>query len=150
MNRDVLSLRAAAAEASAAGGHARAAEHLEQAVELAPAGIARGEIQLELAHAQAGAGAGRYGHAAESAAEARRSFTESGDVRRAAQAMIVEARYRWHARETGVALELAREAIATLATLGESEDLAEAHAELSRQLAWPTEAKKPHVGASRR
>jgi len=49
--------------------------------------------------------------------------------------MIVEARYRWHARETGVALELAGEAIATLATLGESEDLAEAHAELSRQLA---------------
>ena len=135
MNRDVPSLRAAAAEASAAGGHARAAEHLEQAVELAPAGIARGEIQLELAHALAGAGAGRYGRAAESAAEARRSFTESGDVRGAARAMIVEARYRWHARETALALELAREAIATLATLGESEDLAEAHAELSRQLA---------------
>src|SRR6267378_753613 len=135
MNRDVPSLRAAAAEASAGGAHARAAEHLEQALGLAPAGMTRGEIQLELAHARAGAGAGRYGRAAESAAEARRSFTESGDVRRAAQAMIVEARYRWHARETGVALELAGEAIATLATLGESEDLAEAHAELSRQLA---------------
>jgi len=54
MNRDVPSLRAAAAEASAAGGHARAVEHLGQALGLAPAGIARGEIQLELAHAQAG------------------------------------------------------------------------------------------------
>ena len=133
--RDVASLRAAATEASAGGEHARAAEHLELALGLAPGGIARGEIQLELAHARAGAGAGRYGRAAESAAAARRSFTESGDLRRAAHATIVEARYRWHARETGVALELARDAIATLATMGESEELSEAHAELSRQLA---------------
>jgi DNA-binding CsgD family transcriptional regulator len=132
---DVASLRAAAAEASAGGAHARAAEHLEQALGLAPAGIGRGEIQLELAHARAGAGAGRYGRAADSAAEARRSFTDSGDVRKAAHATIVEARYRWHARETGVALELAREAIASLSAFGESEELAEAHAELSRQLA---------------
>src|SRR6266550_8904991 len=121
--RDVASLRGVAAEASDQGAHARAAGHLERALKLAPAGMTRGEIQLELAHARAGAGAGRYGRAAESAAEARRSFLDAGDVRRAAGATIVEARYRWHARETAVALELARDAIATLAALGESEDL---------------------------
>jgi DNA-binding CsgD family transcriptional regulator len=60
---------------------------------------------------------------------------KAGDVRRAAQATIVEARYRWHARETAVALDLARDAIRMLETLGESQELAEAHAELSRQLA---------------
>jgi DNA-binding CsgD family transcriptional regulator len=135
MSRDGALLRAAAAEASASGAHGRAAEQLEQALGFAAAGKTRGEIQLELAHARAGAGAGSYGRAAESAAEARRSFLDAGDVRRAAGATIVEARYRWHARETGLALELARDAIATLAALGESEDLAEAHAELSRQLA---------------
>ncbi len=133
--RDVASLRGVAAEASAQGAHARAAGHLERALKLTPAGLLRGEIQLELAHARAGAGAGRYGRAAESAAEARRSFRDSGDLRRAAHATIVEARYRWHARETAVALELARSAITMLDTLGESEELAEAHAELSRQLA---------------
>jgi DNA-binding CsgD family transcriptional regulator len=131
----VESLRAAAADASAGGAHARAAEHLERALEVVPAGATRGEIQLELAQARAGTGAGRYRHAAESAADARRSFVESGDMRRAAQATIVEARYRWHTRETGIALELARNAITMLDRLGESEELAEAHAELSRQLA---------------
>jgi DNA-binding CsgD family transcriptional regulator len=134
-DRDAAYLRAAAAEASADGAHTRAAEHLERALELRPAGATRGEIQLELAQARAGTGAGRYRHAAESAAEARRSFVEAGDVRRAAQATIVEARYRWHARETGIALELARNAITMLESLGEGEELAEAHAELSRQLA---------------
>lgn len=134
-NRDAAYLRAAAAEASADGAHGRAAEHLERALEQRPAGATRGEIQLELAQARAGTGAGRYKHAAESAAEARRSFLESGDVRRAAQATIAESRYRWHARETGIALELAREAITMLEALGEGEELAEAHAELSRQLA---------------
>lgn len=128
-------LRAAAAEASAAGAHALAAEHLVRALAISPPGATHGEIQLELAHARAGTGAGRYGRAAESAAEARRAFMESGDVRRAGQATIVEARYRWHARETMVALDLARSAIAMLDTLGESEELAEAHSELSRQLA---------------
>jgi len=122
-------------EASAAGAHARAAAHLEAALEVSPLGATRGEIQLELAHARAGAGAGRYRRAAEVAAEARRSFEDSGDVRRAAQATIVEARYRWHARETAAALDLARGAISALETLGESEELAEAHSELSRQLA---------------
>ena len=140
--RDVAYLRAAAAEASAGGAHARAAEHLERALELSPAGAARGEIQLELAQARAGTGAGHYGRAAESAAEARRSFAESGDVRGAARATIGEARYRWHARETGVALELAREAIAMLEALGETEELAEAHAELSRQLALAHQSKE--------
>ena len=134
-DREVSSLRAAAAEASASGAHARAATHLEEAVDLAEAGITRGELQLELAHARAGAGAGRYRRAAESAAQARRSFQDSGDVRRAGHATVVEARYRWHARETTVALERVRSAITMLDTLGESEELAEAHAELSRQLA---------------
>src|SRR5437879_2610213 len=107
-NRDVADLRAAAAEEGAGGAHAKAATHLERALEIGAAGAARGEIQLELAHARAGTGAGRYGRAAESAADARRCFMEAGDVRRAAQATIVEARYRWHARETAVALDLAR------------------------------------------
>ena len=129
------SLRAAAAEASAGGAHARAAEHLERALDSAPSGLTRGEILLELAHARAGTEVGHYGRAAESAADARRSFIAAGGVRQAAHAMIVEARYRWHARETHVALQLARDAIATLEPLGESEELAEAHAELSRQLA---------------
>ena len=53
----------------------------------------------------------------------------------AAQATIAESRYRWHARETAIALELARNAITMLEALGEGEELAEAHAELSRQLA---------------
>ena len=117
------------------GAHARAASYLEEALARSDGGATRGEIQLELAHARAGAGAGRYRRAAESAAEARRSFQDSGDLRRAAQATIVEARYRWHARDTALALELARTAITMLETLGESEELAEAHAELSRQLA---------------
>src|SRR5256886_12274217 len=133
--RDVASLRGVAAEASAHGAHARAVGHLERALKLTRAGASRGEIQLELAHARAGTGAGRYGRAAESAAEARRSFQDSGDLRRAAQATIVEARYRWHARETAIALELARSGITMLDTLGESEEPAEAHAEPSRQLA---------------
>jgi DNA-binding CsgD family transcriptional regulator len=132
---DLAFLRAAAAEASADGAHGRAVEHLERALDLAPAGTTRGEIELELAHARAGTEAGRYAQAAESAAEARRSFAAAGDLRHAARAMIVEARYRWHARETHLALQLARDAIATLEQLGESEELAEAHAELSRQLA---------------
>jgi DNA-binding CsgD family transcriptional regulator len=134
-NRDAAYLRVAATKASTDGAHGRAAEYLERALELEAEGGTRGEMQLELARARAGTGAGHYRHAAESAAEARRSFVESGDVRRAAQATIAEARYRWHARETGLALQLARNAITTLEALGESEELAEAQAELARQLA---------------
>jgi DNA-binding CsgD family transcriptional regulator/tetratricopeptide (TPR) repeat protein len=131
----VASLRAAASDARERGANAIAARHLERALELTSAAAARGDLLLDLARAEAATGAGRFKHAAQSAGEARRSFEVAGDVRRAGQATIVAARYHWYARETVMAEELARRAIATLEPLGETEELAEAHAELARQLA---------------
>jgi len=133
--RALTDLRVAASEARANGANALAAAHLKRALELASDQTERGDLYLELARAEAATGAGRFRHAAHAAEEARRHFAQGGDVRKAAQAAIVEARFRWHARETDLALEIVRAAIATLTALGESEELAEAHAELSRQLA---------------
>jgi DNA-binding CsgD family transcriptional regulator len=134
-NGTVESLRAAASRARESGENASAVRHLERALGLITVDAARGDLLLDLARAEAATGTGRFKHAAESAGKARRAFEGAGDVRKAGQATIVEARYHWYARETSLALQLARRAIATLEPLGESEDLAEAQAELARQLA---------------
>jgi len=110
---------------------ARAAGHLERAVELAGNDEpALGDLQLRLAYAaDLGAMPRRALRAAE---EARRWFEEAGDTRGAGLALTRVANYRWFLGETRVARSAAEDAVRLLKPLGKSQELAGAYAQVAK------------------
>jgi DNA-binding CsgD family transcriptional regulator/tetratricopeptide (TPR) repeat protein len=110
---------------------ARAARHLERAVELATdneAGL--GELQLRLADA---ANLGAMPRRALRAAEAARQwFDRAGDVRGAGVALTGIAGCRWQLGETRAAREAAGDAARILEPLGKTHELAGAYAQVAR------------------
>ena len=110
---------------------ARAARHLERALELAmdnEAGL--GELQLRLADA---ANLGAMPRRALRAAEAaRRWFDRAGDVRGAGVALTRIAGCRWQLGETRAAKEAAGNAARILEPLGKTHELAGAYAQVAR------------------
>jgi DNA-binding CsgD family transcriptional regulator len=124
----------AAREAHQLFAFARAARHLERAVELARDDEpALGELQLRLADAASLAAAPR--RALRAAEEARRWFEEAGDMRRAAMALTRIAAYRWALGDSRAARATAEEAVRLLEPGGKRQELAGAYAQVAR-LAW--------------
>jgi DNA-binding CsgD family transcriptional regulator len=110
---------------------ARAARHLERAVELAgDAEPALGDLQLRLAGA---ANLAAMPRRALRAADAARSwFEESGDSRGAGRALTRVANFRWFLGETRAARDAADDAVRLLKPLGRSRELAGAYAQVAR------------------
>ena len=110
---------------------ARAARHLERAVELAGDDEpALGDLQLRLADAADLAAMPR--HALRAAEEARRWFEEAGDTPGAGRALTRIAAQRWILGETRVAREVVEDAVRLLEPLGKSQELAGAYAMVAR------------------
>jgi DNA-binding CsgD family transcriptional regulator len=110
---------------------ARAARHLERAVELAADGEpALGDLQLRLADAANLAAMPR--RALRAAEEARRWFEEAGDTRGAGLALTRIASHHWLLGETTGAREAAEDAARLLEPLGKSRELAGAYAQVAR------------------
>jgi len=110
---------------------ARAARHLERAVELARDDEpALGDLQLRLADAAFLTATPR--RALRAAEEARRWFEEAGDTRGAAVALTRIGSYRWFLGETRSAKEAVNDAVRLLQPLGKSPELAAAYAEVAR------------------
>lgn len=122
----------AAEESLRAFAFARAARHLERAIDLAPAGASDAELYLRLA--QAASLAGDEARAARTAEEAWRRFAAEGDALRAGKALSALAKYRWSLSDPG-AFEIARQAVSVLEPLGRTPELANACGELAR-LHW--------------
>ncbi len=121
----------AAREAARIFAFARAAQHLERAVELASEDDpSLGDLQLRLA--DAAFQASDIPRARGAAEEARRLFEKAGDARRSGASLRRLSLYRWQLGETGAANELAAEAVRLLEPLGESAELAAAYGELAR------------------
>jgi len=121
----------AAREAYRVYGFARAARHLERAVELASddePGL--GALQLRLADAAFLAAAPR--RALRAAEEARRWFEKRGDVRAVGLALTSVASYLWFLGEPRAARQVADDAARRLEPLGKSEELAFAYAQIAR------------------
>jgi DNA-binding CsgD family transcriptional regulator len=124
----------AAREAYRLFAFARAARHLERAVELAGDGEpALGDLQLLLSEAASNAAMPR--RALRAAEEARRWFEHTGDRRSAGLALTRVASYRWFLGQTRSGREAAEEAARLLEPLGNSKELAGAYAQVAR-LAW--------------
>jgi len=121
----------AAREASRLYAFARAARHLERAIELARDDEpALGALHLRLADAAfLGATPRRALRAVE---EARRWFERGGDVRGAGLALTKMAALRWFVGETRGAREAAGDAARLLEPLGNTRELAAAYAEVAR------------------
>ncbi|MGH3117709.1 MAG: helix-turn-helix transcriptional regulator, partial [Gaiellales bacterium] len=120
----------AAREAYRLSAFARAARHLERAVELAPdKEPALGDLQLRLADAAYLAGTARQ--TLRAAEQARRWFEEARDVRGVGLALTAIASYRYLLGERG-AREAADEAARLLEPLGKSRELAGAYAQVAR------------------
>lgn len=121
----------AAREAYRLFAFARAARHLERAIELARDDEpALGALHLRLADAaHLGATPRRALRAAE---EARRWFERDGDSRGAGLALTRMAAYRWFLGETRGAREAANDAARLLEPLGKTRELAAAYAEVAR------------------
>ncbi len=110
---------------------ARSVEHLERAIELAADdNPSLGELQLRLA--DAACQASDIPRAVRAAEEARRLFETAGDARRSGATLRRLSFYRWQLGETQLARELAAEGVRMLEPLGESAELAAAHAEVAR------------------
>ncbi|TMC47329.1 MAG: hypothetical protein E6J23_00130, partial [Chloroflexi bacterium] len=110
---------------------ARAARHLERAVELAANGEpALGDLQLRLADAASLAATPR--RALRAAEEARRWFEEAGDIRGAGLALTRMALHRWLLGETSSARQAAEDAARLLEPAGKSQELAGAYAQVAR------------------
>jgi DNA-binding CsgD family transcriptional regulator len=110
---------------------ARAARHLERAVELAgDDDPALGDLQLRLAYAAELAAMPR--RALRAGEEARRWFEEAGDIRGAGLALTRMANYRWFLGETRGARSAAEDAVRLLEPLGKSRELAGAYAQVAR------------------
>jgi DNA-binding CsgD family transcriptional regulator/GTPase SAR1 family protein len=110
---------------------ARAARHLERAVELARDDEpALGALQLRLADAADLAAMPR--RALRAAAEARRWFEKAGEVRGAGLALTRIASMRWLLGETRSARNGAAEAVRLLEPVGSSQELAGAYAQVAR------------------
>jgi DNA-binding CsgD family transcriptional regulator len=110
---------------------ARAARHLERAVELAGDDEpALGDLQLRLAYAADLAAMPR--RSLRAAEEARRWFEEAGDIRGAGLALTRIANYRWFLGETRAARSAAEDAVRLLKPLGKSQELAGAYAQIAR------------------
>jgi len=100
----------AAREAVRVFAFARAAQHLERAVELAEDyDPSLGELQLRLA--DAALQASDIPRAVRAAEEAHRLFKRAGDVRRSGATLSRLSMYRWQLGESGRASELAAEAV---------------------------------------
>ena len=110
---------------------ARAARHLERAVELAGDDEPTlGELQLRLA--DAAELSARPRHALRAAEEAQRWFEEAGDTRGTGRALTRVASVRWFLGETRLAREAAEDAVQVLEPLGKSQELAGAFAMVAR------------------
>ena len=110
---------------------ARAANHLERAVDLAERSErGLGEIQLRLADASFLAGSEQ--RALRIAEQAERWFEKAGDVRAAGLTLTRIARYRTLLRDNPGATEAAAAAARMLEPLGQTEELAAAYGELAR------------------
>src|SRR5438105_10108936 len=110
---------------------ARAARHLERAVELAgDSEPTVGDLQLRLADAAFLAGTAR--RPLRAAEEARRWFEQGGDIRGTGLALTRLASYRWFLGETRAAREAAEDAARLLKPLGKSQELAGAYAMVAR------------------
>ncbi len=121
----------AAREAYRLFAFARAARHLERAVELAAdSEPLLGNLQMRLADAAFLAAMPQ--RALRAAEEARRWFEESADARGAGVALTRIALYRWFLGETGGARNAADSAERILEPLGESRELAGAYAQIAR------------------
>ncbi|MEK6227412.1 MAG: AAA family ATPase [Chloroflexota bacterium] len=121
----------AAREAHRVFAFARAARHLERAVELARDDEPTlGALQLRLADAANLAATHR--RALRAAEEARRWFEEAGDTRGAGLALTRISNYRWVLGEARVARSAAEDAVRLLEPLGKSQELAGAYAQVAR------------------
>ncbi len=121
----------AASEAYRLFAFARAARHLERAVELAGNDEpALGDLQLRLADAAELAAMPR--RALRAAEEARRWFEEAGDTRGAGLALTRIASHRWFLGETRAARDGAEDAVRLLEPLGKSQELAGAYAQVAK------------------
>lgn len=121
----------AASEAYRLFAFARAARHLERAVELAGDDEpALGDLQLRLADAAELAAMPR--RALRAAEEARRWFEEAGDTRGAGLALTRVASHRWFLGETRAARNGAEDAVRLLEPLGKSQELAGAYAQVAK------------------
>jgi len=121
----------AAREAYRLFAFARAARHLERAVELAGEDEpALGDLQLRLADAAYLAAMPR--RALRAAEAARRWFEDAGDTRGAGLALTRIASQRWYLGETTGAREAAEDAARLLEPLGKSPELAGAYAQVAR------------------
>ena len=121
----------AAGEAYHVFAFARAARHLERAIELAGDDEpALGDLQLRLADAAFLAAAPR--RALRAAGEARRLFERAENPRGIGVALTRIASYRWFLGETRGAREAAEEAARLLEPLGKSQELAGAYAQVAR------------------
>src|SRR5439155_11383792 len=121
----------AAREAYRLFAFARAARHLERAVELARNDEpALGDLQLRLADAAHVAAMPR--RALRAAEEARRWFEKGRDMRGAGLALTGMASYRWFLGETRGARSAAEDAARLLEPLGKSQELAGAYAMVAR------------------
>lgn len=110
---------------------ARAARHLERAVELAGDDEpALGDLQLRLAYAAEHAAMLR--RALRAAEEARRWFGDAGDTRGAGLALTRISNFRWGLGEARVARSAAEDAVRLLEPLGKSQELAGAYAQVAR------------------
>jgi DNA-binding CsgD family transcriptional regulator len=110
---------------------ARAAQHLERAVELAGDDEpALGDLQLRLAHAADLAAIPR--RAVRAADAALKWFEAAGDIRGAGLALTRIANHRWFLGETRAARDAAMDAVRRLKPLGKSEELAGAYAQVAK------------------
>src|SRR5438132_7514193 len=121
----------AAREAYRLFAFARAARHLERAVELAGGDEPTlGDLQLRLADAAYLAAMPR--RALRAAEEARRWFEDAGETTGAGLALTRMASHRWFLGETTGAREAAEDAARLLEPLGKSRELAGAYAQVAR------------------
>jgi DNA-binding CsgD family transcriptional regulator/tetratricopeptide (TPR) repeat protein len=109
---------------------ARAARHLERALELAGEEESVAQMQLRLADAANLAGMTR--RALGAAEDARRCFEEAGDARGVGVALTSIAAIRWMLGEASSARDAAEVAARLLEPLGRSQELAGAYAQVAR------------------
>ncbi len=113
--------------------YARAVEHLERALALAPEGAPVAEIELRLA--QFASWSGDVTRALRAAEDARRSTGERGERLLEGEALTQIALYQWFLGEANLAREAEREAMRVLEPLGETRQLAAAYEQAARHAA---------------
>ena len=125
---------AAARAAMRARAFADAARNFERALDLEPPPSDRADICLALAEAEALAPGRGWARALSAAREAVRLYETSEQPVKAGRALTLLARALWAAADSD-ALRVGRDAVSCLQSVGETGELADAHAEVAR-LCW--------------